>query len=210
MALSGLHYEQSNEVYVDFESSANSCNQYFVEPLLEMGHSIDIYIESRMSHKTLNLLQAYSVPIVYAKFANPNCDVHQIQKLINVLKEINSLNSTYDLVFRMRFDMKFFQNPFKIYNWNFDKINFLARTPDQFDIPMINDTFFCFPYRYTHSIIQAISHATAGEVPGGLHSLYYLLVRHSYATEDDIVVLSETPLQVDHNVLYKLDRRKLI
>ena len=59
---------------------------------------------------------------------------------LNSLMEVVNKGEDLDLVISTRFDINFFKNPFKEYQYDFNKCNFLWREPEYLELPIVNDT----------------------------------------------------------------------
>jgi hypothetical protein len=115
----------------------------------------------------------------------------------------------FDFVLRARFDQKFLTNPFTTYNWDFDKVNFLWREPEHHSLPLVNDTFFGWPHRWTNDIIDSIIDCELNPYNGvkiAIHNLNQPILGR--IGKDNIKILDDRFVTREMNTLYKLTRHE--
>lgn len=209
--ITGVSYEDGSIYrYRDFEESLPSFNQYIVKPLLEEGHQIFFYIYTYDSPKRMKVLNSYN-PIIKAKFIDQNKQIlrplfHvQTHNLVSSLQMM--LDEDLDVVIRARFDMLFYKSPFTEYSFKWDKVNFLWKEPEYHHLPLVNDTFFTFPYRKLGDIISTLMNSETSPFDGikiGMHNIYRSMLQ--FMSEEDINILDDSYKTLSENTLYKLTR----
>jgi hypothetical protein len=189
--LTGVSYNEgsTNERYRNYLDSLGGFTNNIIRPLIEDGHDLSTYIFTYDSIKKDDILKSYPnikkstfVEENYNRFmANINLPPERFS--IQQLTYINSLNQLLDkdldIVISTRFDMCFLKNPFKIYNYDFTKCNFLWREPDYHHLPLVNDTFIVFPHSMVQTMIDCIVEMQIAPPAGvciGLHNFYIPLV----------------------------------
>jgi hypothetical protein len=213
ISLTGVSYDDGSIYrYRNYEDSVKEFYKYVINPLREKGHDVKIYIYTYDTIKTNDVLSAYK-PIIKSKFINqkeqiliPGTTV-QGHNLINGLRDM--IGEDLDLIIKARFDIQFFQNPFEVYNWDFEKINFLWREPYREDLPLLNDTFFTFPYSMLESVIQGILDCELNPYDNckvALHNLYRPLI--NLVGENNVIWLDNEFKTAQQNQLYKLTRHE--
>ena len=189
--LTGVSYNDGSivERYRNYVDSLEGFTNNIITPLIEDGHDLSTYIFTYDSIKKNDILKAYPnikkstfVEENYNKFMG-NIDLPTDLFKMQALTYINSLNQLIgedlDVVVSTRFDMFFLKNPFKIYNYDFTKCNFLWREPEYHDLPIVNDTFIVFPHSMVQTMIDCIIEMKIAPPRGvnvGLHNFYIPLV----------------------------------
>jgi len=150
--------------YRNYEDALEGFMTNVVNPLKEEGHDIFFYLFTYESPKKEDIIKTYN-PTKYT-FLDPNYnkmgggDVLGNQMKIISLTYINSLNELIDedldLIISTRFDISFNLNPFKEFNFEFNKFNFLFREPEYTHLPIVSDTFYVFPHSMTENLINGI------------------------------------------------------
>jgi len=190
--LRGVSYSCGNTSdgrYRNYEDSLEGFTTNIITPFLEGGHDLSTYIFTYENIKKDDILKAYPnikkatfVEENYNKFfANINLPPELFK--IQALTAINSLNQLLgedlDIVIMTRFDISFHKNPFKVYNFDFTKCNFLWREPEYHDFPIVNDNFIVFPHSMVQTMIDCIIEMELSPPRGvsiGLHNFYIPLV----------------------------------
>jgi hypothetical protein len=148
-----------------------------------MGHDVSFYVFTYQSPKKAEIIETYKPK--KSTFLDPNYNkmgggdvLEQTMKIISVTY-INSLNELIgedlDLVISTRFDISFNLNPFKEFNFEFDKFNFLFREPEYMELPIVSDTFYVFPHSMTENFIEAIINMETNPPYGvnvAMHNMY--------------------------------------
>jgi len=169
--------------YRNYEDAIDGFMTNVVNPLKEEGHDIFFYLFTYDSVKREDILKIYNP--VKSTFLDPNYNkmgggdvLEQTMKIISVTY-INSLNALIgedlDLVISTRFDISFNLNPFKEFNFEFDKFNFLFREPEYMELPIVSDTFYVFPHSMTENFIEAIINMETNPPHGvnvAMHNMY--------------------------------------
>jgi len=169
--------------YRNYEDAIDGFITNVVNPLKEEGHDIFFYLFTYDSVKREDILKIYNP--VKSIFLDPNYNkmgggdvLEQTMKIISVTY-INSLNELIgedlDLVISTRFDISFNLNPFKEFNFEFDKFNFLFREPEYMELPIVSDTFYVFPHSMTENFIEAIINMETNPPHGvnvAMHNMY--------------------------------------
>jgi len=208
--LSGVSYETHHRNR-NFEESLDSFNKYIVEPLLNDNHNIKFYIYTYETIKTEEVKKSYQ-PLCKYKFIDevtqnilPNF-TEQGHNLYNGL--LDMVDEDLDIVIRARFDQKFNYNPLTYYKWDFNKAVFLWREPLRTDLPLLNDTFFTFPYYMLNDVIQSIYDLEVNPAHGVKYSLHnmYIPLTNRVGTENVMWVDNEFRTK-EMNNLYTLTRR---
>jgi hypothetical protein len=176
--LSGVSYE-THYRNRNFEPALDAFNEYIVKPLQDDGHSIGFYIYTYDTIKTGEVKKAYQ-PLCKFQFIDeasqvllPNYTAEK-QNLINGLMDMRG--EDLDVVIKARFDQKFNYNPLKYYNWDFNKVMFFWREPVRHDLPLLNHSFFTFPYHMLDNVIDAIAEINDC-FQYSLHNIYQPLVK---------------------------------
>jgi hypothetical protein len=150
--------------YRNYEDALEGFMTNVVNPLKEEGHDIFFYLFTYESPKKEDIIKTYNP--TKSTFLDPNYnkmgggEVLGNQMKIISLTYINSLNELVDedldLIISTRFDISFNLNPFKEFNFEFNKFNFLFREPIMKTLPLVSDTFYVFPYSMINNFIEAI------------------------------------------------------
>jgi len=149
--------------YRNYKDAINEFFAHIINPLKEEGHEISFYLCTYDNIKIKELEKDYQpknlviAPSTYNYLGGG--DKMGGYKAISSLY-ITSLgqlqNENLDLIISTRFDIKFLKNPFKEYNFDFTKFNFLWREPEFTHLPIVNDTFVVFPYNMLGNVIDSI------------------------------------------------------
>jgi len=204
--------------YRNFEDAFDGFMSNVINPLKEEGHEIYFYIFTYDSIKRDEIIKSYS-PIIKSEFTHPNYNGYGGgDKLPNGIKMISAayisslkqlLNQNLDLIISTRFDINFFKNPFKEYQYDFTKCNFLWREPEFTHLPIVNDTFIVFPYSMTQNLIDAIIEMETNPPNGvgvAMHNLYLPMVNQ--VGEDRVQWVCDEFVNAISNNLYKLMRHE--
>ena len=219
--LVGVSYNNAKEGgrLRDYENSIKNFYKNVVNPLKEDGHEVKFYLFSYSNEKQNKIIKDYS-PAIKHTFVEP--DYNKLgggDKMGNGMKimtisYLNSLQQLYnedlDLVISTRYDINFFRNPFKEYNYDFTKCSFLWREPEFMDLPIVNDVFIVFPYSMLKSVMESFIEQETNPPHGvnpGNHNLYLPMVKR--VGEDNVVwVQKEFGDKGVDNHLYKLERQE--
>ena len=134
--LVGVSYNNAKEGgrLRDYENSIQNFYTNVVNPLRQDGHEVQFYLFSYKNEKQDKIVEDYH-PTVKHTFIE-----QQLNKLgggdrvgngmkVMTVSYLNSLQQLYnedlDLVISTRYDINFFRNPFKEYNYDFKKCSFL-------------------------------------------------------------------------------------
>lgn len=211
--LSGVYYDDGSKYrYRNYEESINEFNQYIVEPLKKQGHDVVFYIYSYNTSKVNNIKKSFQ-PLIKSKFIDehnqiliPGTSV-QNTNLICGLRDM--LGEKIDVIIRARFDQKFMMNPFEVYDWDFNKFNFLWREPEMHDLPLVNDTFFIFPSNMLTDVIDSLLECELNpykNIKVALHNLYWPIVNR--VGIENVKILDDRFVTKEMNELYTLTRHE--
>lgn len=215
--LVGVSYNDGYGRYRNYEDAIDGFMNNIVNPLKSLGHEITFYLYSYYNKKELEIIESYK-PKKYV-FTHPNLNkLGGGDKLPNGIKVIsqsyiNSLeqmiDEDLDLVISTRFDIKFFKNPFKKYEFDFTKFNFLWREPEYTDLPIVNDTFVVFPYSMLNNVINSIKemeHNPPHGVNVAMHNWYLPMINE--VGKDKVQWVCDEFINTINNDLYKLTRHE--
>jgi hypothetical protein len=186
--LRGVSYSTGNTAdgrHRNYADSLEGFTNNIITPFIEEGHDVSTYIFTYNSIKNDDILKAYPnikkstfVDENYNKFIG-NINLPPELFKIQALTAINSLHQLLgedlDVVIMTRFDICFLKNPFKVYNFDFTKCNFLWREPEYHDFPIVNDNFIVFPHSMVQTMIDCIIEMELSPPRGvsiGLHNFY--------------------------------------
>jgi hypothetical protein len=202
--------------YRNYQDAIDGFMLNIVNPLKKEGHEIIFYIYSYDNIKKNDILEAYQ-PVKKYHFTEPsNIKMAGRDKLPNGFKMISSMyigslielkDENLDLVISTRFDINFLKNPFKKYNYDFTKFNFLWREPHLTHIPLITDAFVVFPYSMLDNVIESIKELEFNPKDGiniAMHNWYAPMV-NQVGKENVQWVCDEFPDSISNDV-YKLMR----
>ena len=202
--------------YRNYEDAIEGFMTNVVTPLKEDGHEIKFYIYSYDNIKRYEILRAYE-PVAKFEFTHPAYNgMGGGDKLPNGMKAISEayisslfqlLYEDLDLVISTRFDINFLKNPFKEYQFDFNKFNFLWREPEYTHLPIVNDTFVVFPYSMLDNVIDSIKEMEFNppyDVNVAMHNWYLPMVNQ--VGKDNVQWVCDDFLNAINNNLYKLMR----
>jgi hypothetical protein len=162
--------------YRNYKDAINEFFEHIVNPLKEENHEISFYLctydnvkieELEKDYPSKNIVIAPSTYNYLGGGDKINGNYKTISSLyIASLEQLQ--NENLDLVISTRFDIKFLKNPFKEYNFDFNKFNFLWREPEYINLPIVNDTFVVFPYDMLDKVIDSI-HEMETNPPHGVN-----------------------------------------
>ena len=217
--LVGVSYNSAKEGgrLRNYEDAIENFHTYIVEPLREKGHEVQFYLYSYENEKQDKIVNDY-IPCIKSQFVKPDynklgggASVSEGYKVMSV-SYLNSLeqlkNEDLDLVISTRYDIKFFQNPFEVYDYDFDKMNFLWREPEFMDLPIVNDTFLVFPYKMLDSVKDSIIEMEDNPPHGkniAMHNWYLPMVNQ--VGEDKVQWVDDRFATALENKLYILTRK---
>lgn len=212
ISMAGVSYDDGTIYrYRNYQESINSFYKYIVNPLIEMGNDVFFYIYTYDSIKT-ELVKKDYFPIKKIEFINQSQQVLDVGLTVqnhNLIKSFNMMiDSDLDLIIKARFDIEFLKNPFKEYVWDWNKINFLWREPEMTNLPLLNDTFFIFPYKMINHVIDSFLECERNPYNGiriALHNIYEPL--KSRVGAENIRWVDDRFVNASENSLYKLNRK---
>jgi hypothetical protein len=201
--------------YRNYEDAIDGFMSNVVTPLKEEGHEISFYLFTYDSPKKEDIVKIYNPK--KSTFLDPNYNkLGGGDKLENGMKTISAtyINSLYelenedlDLVISTRFDISFNKNPFKEYQYDFNKCNYLWREPEFTNVPIVSDTFIVFPHLMTSNLIDAIiemeTHPPHG-VGVAMHNIYIPMCNQ--VGEDKVKIVCNEFKKSHTNDLYTLTR----
>lgn len=149
--------------YRNYKDAINEFFEHIVNPLKEEGHEISFYLCTYLNSKIEEIQKDYPpknfiiAPSSYNQLGGGD-KVGNFKAIssIYIVSLEQMRNEDLDLVISTRFDIKFLKNPFKEYNFDFTKFNFLWREPEFTHLPIVNDTFVVFPYNMLGNVIDSI------------------------------------------------------
>jgi len=201
--------------YRNYEDALEGFMTNVVNPLIEEGHELFSYLYTYDSPKREDIIKTYNP--VKSTFLDPNYnkmgggDVIENQMKIISLTYINALNELVDekldLVISTRFDISFNINPFKEFNFEIDKFNFLFREPIMKTLPLVCDTFYVFPHSMTNDFIQAIIDMETNPYQGVNIAMHNMLRPiQKIVGEDKVKYVCDEYYSSLENPFYKLTR----
>lgn len=204
--------------YRNYKDAIDNFHKFIINPLINEKHEISTYIFSYDNPEKDNILKSYP-NIKKFHFINENYNLigggDLIDKGIKIMsisyiKSLEQLlNEDLDLIISTRFDINFLKNPFKEYQYDFSKLNFLWREPEFTHLPLINDTFIVFPYfmieKVIDSIIEMELHPPQG-VNIAMHN-WYIPAVNKIGIDKVQWVSDKFKTSID-NKLYKLTRHE--
>jgi hypothetical protein len=125
VCLRGKHYETD---YVDYRKSFENYKEFIINPFIQKGDSVDVFVATYDSKISSELLLDYS-PKKYI-FLNENIQEHkgtntnnrQCDFHIMLMDMLKYYDVTYDLIIDLRFDL-FFKVKITDMNIDYEKIN---------------------------------------------------------------------------------------
>ena len=203
--------------YRNYEDAIDGFMSNVVNPLKEEGHEIFFYLFTYDSSKKEDILKIYNpkkstfLDTNYNKLGGGDLIETGI-KIISVTY-INSLNQLLDedldLVISTRFDISFNKNPFKEYEYDFNKCNYLWREPEFTHVPIVSDTFIVFPHSMTKNLIDAIIEMETNPPHGvgvAMHNIYIPMCNQ--VGKDNVKIVCNEYKRSHINDLYKLTRHE--
>lgn len=204
--------------YRNYEDAIDGFMTNVINPLKEDGHEIQYYIFSYDSIKKDDIIKAYQ-PLIKSEFIHPTYNtMGGGDTLPSGLKVISGtyitsllrlLNQDLDLVISTRFDINFLKNPFKEYEYDFTKFNFLWREPEYTHLPIVNDTFVVFPHSMLMNVIDSISEMESNPPYGvnvAMHNWYLPMVNQ--VGKENVQWVCDEFRNAINNDLYKLMRHE--
>jgi hypothetical protein len=201
--------------YRNYEDAIDGFMSNVVNPLKEEGHEISFYLFTYDSPKKEDIVKIYNPK--KSTFLDPNYnklgggDLIETGIKIISITYINSLNQLLDedldLVISTRFDISFNKNPFKEYEYDFNKCNYLWREPEFTHVPIVSDTFIVFPHSMTKNLIDAIIEMETNPPHGvgvAMHNIYIPMCNQ--VGEDNVKIVCNEFKRSHINDLYTLTR----
>ena len=203
--------------YRNYEDAIDGFMSNVVNPLKEEGHEISFYLFTYDSPKKENIVKIYNPK--KSTFLDPNYNkLGGGDKLENGMKTISAtyINSLYelenedlDLVISTRFDISFNKNPFKEYEYDLNKCNYLWREPEFTHVPIVSDTFIVFPHSMTKNLIDAIIEMETNPPHGvgvAMHNIYIPMCNQ--VGKDNVKIVCNEFKKSHTNDLYTLTRHE--
>ena len=202
--------------YRSYEDALVGFYKNIINPLKDDGHDVSFYLFSYDSIKKQDIIKTYQ-PVKKFTFVDPNYnkfgggDKTPTGVKLMSLTYLNSLEQLLgedlDLVISTRFDISFEKNPFKEYEYDFNKCNYLWREPEFTHIPIVSDTFIVFPYSMLENLMAAIMEMEINPPHGighGMHNIYVPMCNQ--VGIDNVKIVCNEYNRSDINNLYKLTR----
>lgn len=202
--------------YRNYKDAINEFFAHIINPLKEEGHEISFYLCTYDNIKIEELEKDYQpknlviAPSSYNQLGGSD-KVGNFKAISSIyivsLEQIR--NQDLDLVISTRFDIKFLKNPFKEYNFDFTKFNFLWREPEFTHLPIVNDTFVVFPYNMLGNVIDSIHEIELNppqNINVAMHNWYLPMVNQ--VGSDKVQWVEEKFINTITNNLYILTRHE--
>ena len=202
--------------YRNYKDAINEFFAHIINPLKEEGHEISFYLCTYDNIKIKELEKDYQpknlviAPSSYNQLGGGD-KVGNFKAISSIyivsLEQIR--NQDLDLVISTRFDIKFLKNPFKEYNFDFTKFNFLWREPEFTHLPIVNDTFVVFPYNMLGNVIDSIHEIELNppqNINVAMHNWYLPMVNQ--VGSDKVQWVEEKFINTITNNLYILTRHE--
>jgi hypothetical protein len=202
--------------YRNYKDAINEFFAHIINPLKEEGHEISFYLCTYDNIKIEELEKDYQpknlviAPSSYNQLGGGD-KVGNFKAISSIyivsLEQIR--NQDLDLVISTRFDIKFLKNPFKEYNFDFTKFNFLWREPEFTHLPIVNDTFVVFPYNMLGNVIDSIHEIELNppqNINVAMHNWYLPMVNQ--VGSDKVQWVEEKFINTITNNLYILTRHE--
>jgi hypothetical protein len=202
--------------YRNYKDTINEFFAHIINPLKEEGHEISFYLCTYDNIKIEELEKDYQpknlviAPSSYNQLGGGD-KVGNFKAISSIyivsLEQIR--NQDLDLVISTRFDIKFLKNPFKEYNFDFTKFNFLWREPEFTHLPIVNDTFVVFPYNMLGNVIDSIHEIELNppqNINVAMHNWYLPMVNQ--VGSDKVQWVEEKFINTITNNLYILTRHE--
>lgn len=202
--------------YRNYKDAINEFFEHIINPLKEEGHEISFYLCTYLNSKIEEIQEDY-LPKNFIIAPSSYNQLGGGDKVGN-FKAISSIyivsleqmrNEDLDLVISTRFDIKFLKNPFKEYNFDFTKFNFLWREPEFTNLPIVNDTFIVFPYNMLGNVIDSIHEMELNppqNINIAMHNWYLPMVNQ--VGLDKVQWVEEEFINTITNNLYTLTRHE--
>ena len=203
--------------YRNYEDAIDGFMSNVVNPLKAEGHEISFYLFTYDSPKKEDIVKIYNPK--KSTFLGPNYnklgggDLIETGIKIISITYINSLNQLLDedldLVISTRFDISFNKNPFKEYEYDFNKCNYLWREPEFTHVPIVSDTFIVFPHSMTKNLIDAIIEMETNPPHGvgvAMHNIYIPMCNQ--VGKDNVKIVCDEFKRSHINDLYTLTRHE--
>lgn len=217
--LVGVSYNDgtSGGRYRNYKDSIDNFFLNIVDPLKNDGHDIRFYLYSYENDKQEEIISAYS-PCKKNTFLSSEYNSLGGGDRINGIKVMSSiyvnslqelLREDLDLVISTRYDIEFLKNPFKEYEYDFNKFNFLSIEPEFTHLPIVNDTFMVFPHSMTYNLINAIVEMELKPPHGinvGMHNLYIPMCNE--VGQENIKIVCDNMNLSKEQTLYRLTRHE--
>jgi hypothetical protein len=203
--------------YRNYEDAIDGFMTNIVNPLKEEGHEISFYLFTYDSPKKEDIIKAYNpkkstfLDSNYNKMGGGDI-LENTMKIISAtniksLKEL--IDEKLDLIISTRFDISFLKNPFKEYQYDFNKCNYLWREPEYTHLPIVSDTFIVFPHSMTQNLIDAILEMETNPPHGvavAMHNIY--LPMCNQVGKENVKIVCDEFKRSHMNDLYKLTRNE--
>jgi hypothetical protein len=203
--------------YRDYKDALDGFMVNVINPLIQEGHEISYYLFTYNSVERDNILKTYT-PVKKSTFLDENFNkAGGGDKLPNNIKLISYsyiksleqlLDEDLDLIISTRYDISFNVNPFKEFNYDFNKCNYLWREPEFTHVPIVSDTFIVFPHKMTQNLINSIIEMETNPPHGvgiAMHNLYVPMVNQ--VGSDNVQWVCDEFHRSHTNPYFKLTRR---
>ena len=152
----GIHYKHAYDHDTNFQNSTKSVYQYIINPLLAIGHTIDIYCATYTSEKLLSLINTYNPVRTIVLEYNNNLNNWESQlkfhiMLSNMILENESIGrDNYDIIINMRYDIEFTKSIIE-HNIDYSKFNITMKHLSG----NCDDNYFVFHSKYINMFKNA-------------------------------------------------------
>jgi len=204
--------------YRNFEDALDGFIGNVVNPLIEQGHDISYYLFTYDSIKKDDILNTYQ-PVKKYTFLDQNFNrAGGGDRLSNNIKLISYsyiksleqlLDEDLDLIISTRYDISFNVNPFKEFEYDFNKCNYLWREPEFTHVPIVSDTFIVFPHSMTRNLISAIIEMETNPPHGVGHAMHNIYIPMcNQVGKDKVKIVCEDYHRSHTNPYYELTRKE--
>jgi hypothetical protein len=142
LVLRGKHFEKNN---VDYQKSVSNYKEFILNPLLENGHEVDVFILTYKTEFLSNLIKDYNpkhqiILDNYNELGNFNNALRQTNFFILSSSVLERNINNYDVIINTRFDL-FFKVKITEMNIDYSKINIAFKHSSG----NCDDNIFIFP-----------------------------------------------------------------
>lgn len=201
VALIGASYNNNvgpNGFNRDWNLSKDSIKNNIINPLKQFG-DVSVYVTTYDHDQVEDIEKFYDVKDT---LLIPYDNSHQRITYYNALQRLHHVD--VDFIIATRFDINFF-GPVSLFNFNFDKINFIFKDtePHWSNTRYVGDCFFGIPKKYLSVFVDSIMWAHDNNA-WYMHPIYNYIVQH--IGEDNVNFLVDGNHPSNENQIYELKR----